>query len=378
MSHSHPPVVGFDGLSITSRPAGVGVLARGLLRALLAAPDGPRVAAVLPRGSAAAADLEGNVRGRVLAASVDGPDTPRALWFQHARMPGLLRGAGVAAHLGPAFVLPAFRWDVPSAVIVHDAAWRRFPESKSLRFRLYMDRIVPASALRARAVICPSAFARSEALDLVPGLDPAKVRVVAPGVTAPPPPADPGAALARLGVPRPFVLSVSNLDSRKNLPALAEAWRALRRRGLPHALVLAGGDAERVADLRAALAPGEGEPLLLTGWLAPGDLGALYAAADLVAVPSLYEGFGLPVIEAMAAGVPVACADAASLPEVAGGAAVLFDPADRDAIARGLEAALAPGPGREARVRLGRARAASFSWDAAGAAVAGILREIAG
>jgi alpha-1,3-rhamnosyl/mannosyltransferase len=92
-------------------------------------------------------------------------------------------------------------------------------------------------------------------------------------------------------------------------------------------------------------------------------LAALYANADLVVVPSVYEGFGLPVVEAFAAGAPVACSNTSSLPEVAGDAAVLFDPADAGAIAAGIREALRPGAERDARVERGRRRAAALTWE---------------
>jgi len=371
-------ILGFDGLAITASPAGVGNYARHLLAALARRPGGPRIAAVLPRDSAADADLAAaGERVAVIRAPVAGPDTPRALWFQHARMPGLLRGAGATVHLAPSFVLPAFRFDLPSAVVVHDFAWRRFPETKSARFRVYMDRVVPASVRAARAVFAPSAFSRGEVLDCVPGTDPGKVRVLAPGPGAPLPAGDPAPVLAALGVAPPFLLCVSNFDARKNLPALLAAWRLLRgRESLPHALVLAGGGSRAAAFRAAEVRPGEA--VATPGFLAPADLGALYAAADLVVVPSLYEGFGLPVLEAFAAGAPVACSRAASLPEAAGDGAVLFDPGSVEDLARGILEGLAPGAAREERIRRGRARAAARSWDDGAAEALAVLEGMAG
>ena len=371
-------ILGFDGLAITASPAGVGTFARNLLSNLLRLPGGPEVVAVLPQDSAADADVEGaGGRVRVIRAPVRGPDTPRALWYQHARMPRLLRGAGATVHLAPSFVLPAFRFEIPSAVIVHDFAWARFPETKSLRFRLYMDRVVPDSVRRARAVFAPSAFARGEVLACVPGTDPGKVRVLAPGPGMPLERGDAAPVLAAMGAKPPFLLCVSNFDGRKNLGALLRAWRLLRERdGLPHSLVLAGGG-ERAAAFRAAEA-GPGEPVATPGFLPAADLGALYGAADLVVVPSLYEGFGFPVLEAFAAGAPVACSRAASLAEAAGDAAVLFDPGDVEDMARGIREALVPGPAREARVRRGRERAAARTWEACAAAALEVLRGIEG
>jgi len=254
-------------------------------------------------------------------------------------------------------VLPLRDPGVPSVVVVHDVSWRLFPETKTARFRAYMDSVVPRSIRRAHAVVTGAESARREILDFVPDVDPAKVRVVPWGV------ARRGPGGAPTGVAGPYLLSVSNFDKRKNLPALVEAWRRLvRDEGLPHALVLVG-DAERAAALVRGVGRAPGERLVTPGYVDARTLSSLYAGADLVVVPSVYEGFGLPVLEAFAAGAPVACADAASLPEVAGDAAVLFDPTDVGDVARGIREALVPGPSRDARVERGRARAEASTWE---------------
>ncbi len=354
--------IGFDGLSITSRPAGVGGVAMNLLVAMAKSPRAPHLVAVLPRESAADAAVRGLGGVDVIRAPFPGPDTPRALWFQHATMPRLLAAARVDAHLGASFVLPLRDPGVPCVVIVHDISWRLFPETKSRRFRAYMDAIVPRGVRRAAAVVTGAESARREILDFVPGTDPAKVHVVGWGV--------PGREAARVadgteaGVPRPFLLAVSNFDRRKNLPALLAAWRHLRTEGLPHALVLVG-DPDRAAEFVRETGAA-GDALLVTpGYVSSARLAALYAAADLVVVPSLHEGFGMPVAEAFAAGAPVACSNVSSLPEVAGDAAVLFDPRDVADMARAIREGLRPGPERDARIERGRRRADAMTWERA-------------
>lgn len=351
-----PRRVSFDGLTITARPSGVGGTALRLLTSLACAPAAPAITAVLPRESAADAEIARLANVTVLRAPVDGPDTPRALWFQHAVMPRLLRGVAADVHVGPAFVLPLRRVGAPEVVVVHDAAWRRFPDTKSARFRAYMDVVVPRSLRRAAAVVAVSEFARGEALALGGDELAAKTSAIPWGVDPP------AAGDADPGVPRPYVLCVSNFDRRKNLPALVEAWRRLRRDAAsPHALVLVG-DAERARELRDEVDARDDEPLVTPGYVTPARLSALYRAAAAVVVPSLYEGFGLPVLEAFAAGAPVACADAASLPEVAGGAAVLFDPRDAGDIARAIAEAARDDEAARSRVSMGAARAAEFTW----------------
>jgi len=369
----NPLTIGFDGLSITSTPAGVGGAARALLHGLARLGHGDRIVAVLPRNSAALPIPAGAGSVRVIEAPVDGPDTPRALFFQHVEMTRALRRAKVDVHLGPSFVLPFSNPNVPEFVVVYDASWRRYPESKSIRFRTYMDRVVPASMRRAAGVITCSQFTAGECRELLPGLPDDRLHVVPLGVAARPVPGDPAGLLAAMRVPRPFVLSVSNFDPRKNLDRLVTAWRGLRAGGrLSHALVLAGHP-ERAAELRARMGAAPDEPLFTPGYVSDEQLAALYATADAVVVPSLYEGFGFPVLEAYAAGAPVVCARAASLPEVAGDAAEMFDPLDEAAMADAIARVVADGAGRAGRIARGRAHAAGFTWERTAREVRAIL-----
>ena len=364
--------VGFDGLSITASPAGVGVAARGLLHALARVGEDCRVTAHVPRGSTAL-DVSGPAAERIefVEAAFDVPDTPRALFYQHVRMPRLLRRAGVDVHVGGSFVLPWRPPGVPEAVVVYDAAWVRFPETKTARFRAYMNRVVPASMRRAVKVVACSEFTRDECAALAPELPRERTVVVPLGVrTLPAAETD---AAARLGIRAPYVLAVSNHDPRKNLDRLVAAWRLLRERdGLPHALVLPG-NAERAAALRARVGARDDEPLHTPGFVSDTALAGLYAGAAAVAVPSLYEGFGFPVIEAMAHGAPVACARAGSLPEVAGEFAALFDPLDVEDMAGTLAGLLRDGRGR---VEGARRHAAHYDWDTSGRALLAVLEEI--
>jgi glycosyltransferase involved in cell wall biosynthesis len=190
-----------------------------------------------------------------------------------------------------------------------------------------------------------------------------KVHVVPLAASLPEQNGDPDETLARLKVPAPFVLFVGTLEPRKNVVRLIRAYRRLVARGAPHTLVLAGPMGWRHQALMRELAleaPGE---IVLTGETTPGDLDALYRAASVFVYPSLYEGFGLPVLEAMARGTPSVVSIASSLPEVAGEAAVPVDPRSVAGLAEAMERVIND---RDLAARLsaaGRARAATFSWD---------------
>jgi glycosyltransferase involved in cell wall biosynthesis len=368
--------IGMDALTITARPAGVGRAARGYLLGLSELPGEHRIVAARPRGALLPSDLP---RVEWIHAPLDIPDTPRALVWQHLTLPRALRARRVDVHFGSAFVLPLRPPGVPEVVVVHDAAWQRFPESKSRQFRAYMNRVVPRSVRRARLVVAVSEFTADEIRFLVPDLDPGRLRVVPLGlderrIDAARSPRSPGGQPGGdPGVQAPYLLCVSNFDPRKNLVRLVAAWRRLRACGLPHALVLVGHPA-RAAELRSAVDAQPDEPLLTPGYVEDRRLDALYAHAALVVVPSLYEGYGFPVLEAYAMGAPVACARAGSLPEIADGIATLFDPLDESDIARAVSTALDVGA---ANVDRGRARAATQTMRSCARLLLDVLEEAA-
>jgi glycosyltransferase involved in cell wall biosynthesis len=273
-----------------------------------------------------------------------------------------LRAAGAAALLCPANLAPvAFPRTV---VVLHDAAPLRHPGWYSGAYAAWQRRVLPLIAARARRVITPSAFSCAELVDLL-GLAPERISVVPGGVDpAFAPGADAAYARAALGLARPYVLCVASQTARKNLAALVPAARALAGNGVDVAVV--GGHRPQFA-----AEPGL-EALRLLGHVPDALLPGVYAGAEAFALPSRYEGFGLPVLEAMACGVPVVAADVAALPETCGGAARLVAP-DGAAVRDALLALLGDRAERERLRAAGLARAARFTWDATARGVDAVL-----
>ncbi|MBC9821905.1 glycosyltransferase family 1 protein [Terrabacter sp. MAHUQ-38] len=248
-------------------------------------------------------------------------------------------------------------------VTLHDVvAWRYADESAPVR-------AAAEELRRASAVVCVSAFTAAEAVELLGLTDPV---VVPNGVEARYFGARPLApdVLAGLGVTGPYVLTAGGASERKNLAALADAWPRVKAARPDMTLVLAGPPHSRRTELFGSL-PG----VRLVGRVADDVLPGLYAAASVVVVPSLVEGFGLPALEGMATGVPVVASDRSSLPEVVGDGGLLVEPTGA-ALAQGVLDVLTGGPDVEAMARRGLERARRFTWEASAEGHARVWRSV--
>jgi glycosyltransferase involved in cell wall biosynthesis len=271
---------------------------------------------------------------------------PGQAWEQLA-LPLVARGSMLL--LSPANMAPlAGRRNV---VVIHDVAPLHEPDWFGRAYGAWHRALLPRIARGARLVIAPSEYVRGELVERL-GVEPTRVLAVAPGVdaTLADPPA-PEPLLRRLGLEQPYVLALGTDSPRKNLGLLDRIAPALAAEGLGVAIAGSG------RSYLPASTPGGARRL---GYVPDADLPALYAGAAAFAMPSLYEGFGLPCVEAMAAGTPVVAADRAALPEACGGAALLVDPDDADAFAAAL--IRAAGPERARLAQAGRTRAAGLSW----------------
>jgi glycosyltransferase involved in cell wall biosynthesis len=255
-----------------------------------------------------------------------------------------------------------------SVFTLHDLAFHYYPETLSAANRRFLEAMMPHFLRAADRIIAVSESTRRDAVQRY-GIDENRIRVVYEGVSARFRPA-PGGAVAALAqkhnLPARFILALGTVEPRKNLVTLLEAYRLLKTRGLGLKLVVVGkvGWLAETTWQRLRALGLEGE-VILPGFIPDEDLPALYSASALLAFPSLYEGFGLPVLEAMACGTPVVCSNASSLPEVAGHAAILVDPLDVAGWAAALGRVLADEGLREEMRGSGMAQATRFSWERA-------------
>jgi glycosyltransferase involved in cell wall biosynthesis len=298
-------------------------------------------------------------------------DLPRIEWF--ARSDVLF---------GPNFVPPPTRAR-RLVVTVHDLAFRRFPETAPHSTRAWLGRIERTLA-RATRIIAVSESTRRDLVELY-GVEPARVPVIPLGVDRsvfrPQSEEAVRAVRTRFGIDGPYILSVGGIEPRKNLPNLVRAAAGVRG---DVTLVVAGAavgwNPEGTALLRGALdsLPAEvRRRVVQTGYVSEPEKVALMSGAEALVYPSLYEGFGLPLLEAMACGTPVVTSDRSSLPEVAGQAAVFVDPDDPEAITAGIDRVLSDARLRTRLREAGGERAARFTWEETARKTAAVLREAA-
>jgi len=362
-----------------SAPGGIGTYVRELAAAMMA--DDPTLELLPFRSRFAAGGPPASwLAGLPPVTIVDRPIRSLYPRWNLAGRPGLpstLSEAAIVHATNPAAIAPVRRGQ-RLVVTVHDLAFLRHPELFPRDWRMLYRSGLRAAARRADAIVVPSAFTADELRERS-GVDPARVHVTPLAASLPAEPAgDVEATLVRLGLPRPYVLSVGTLEPRKNQARLVRAYRQLARAGRPHALVLNGPDGWLDDSLRAELAAEGPGRIVRTRDLGAGDLDALYRGAAVFAYPALYEGFGLPVLEAMARGVPTVASSSSAIPEVAGEAAVLVDPLDEDAIAAGLALVLDDAALAGDLRRRGLERAASFSWEETARATLRVYRHVVG
>ncbi len=266
-------------------------------------------------------------------------------WYRlHLPLPADLLAGQCDLYHAPDFNLPPLH-RARGIVTIHDLSFLRVPECADPRLRAFLERTTPVAVARASRVLADSENTRRDLIALL-GVPATKVSVVTPAVESRFRRETDEARLAavreRYRLPERFILSLGTLEPRKNFIGLIRAYSRLRHlRTLPHALVIAGRPGWLYEAIYQAV---EREHLTdavrFLGFVADADLPALYSLADLFVYPSRYEGFGIPVLEAMACGVPVITSDNSSLPEVAGDAARLVHAEDTDMLAQAMAAVI--------------------------------------
>lgn len=295
---------------------------------------------------------------------------PRAVLYEtwhRARAPRvqLATGRVDAIHATTLAIPPK---SAPLVVTMHDLAFVHSPEHFTERGNRFFARGLELAASDADLIVCPSEATARDCKDY--GIPGERLRVVPWGVAQDTSSErEVGEMRASLGLDHPYLLWTGTIEPRKNLPRLVEAFLSM---DLDLQLVLAGPEGWN-EDLRS-LVDGHPGRIRSLGFVDPDDLRALYAGAEAFCYPSLFEGFGLPVVEAMAQGTPVVTSRGTATEEVAGGAAVLVDPTDLGSIADGIAAALAE---RERLSTAGRSRARQLTWERCAQQMHAIYTEVA-
>lgn len=358
---------------VPGETGGLEVYALELAGALAELP-GRRVTAFVSRDGA----------DRVLPDGVERVEVPvharnRLEWVRGEQLllPGLARRAGIDVLHSLGSTAPA-RGRFARVVTIHDLLYRLVPETHFGVRGLGMRVLVPLAARSSHAVIATSRSTRDDLVSLL-GLAPERVDVIAfgPGQTPRATPLPERSIRERFALgDRPVVLSLSAKRPHKNLGALLRAVSLIEAGDRP-ITVLPGFATPHEAQLRALAATlGIAEEVRFCGWLEDEELEGLFAVARAFVFPSLYEGFGLPVLEAMVRGVPVTCSARGPLPEVVGDAALLFDPEDPREIADAVRRLVADAALRERLVAAGRERLTHFSWLRTARETAGVYERV--
>jgi glycosyltransferase involved in cell wall biosynthesis len=355
--------------------SGLGIYTASLTRELFALHDDIVVYTAFPDICAVPGNYCRPIRWRVQPCYGSLGHLRRLTWLQTALPPRLLvdRASVFFSPVPEGLLLSV----IPQVIVVHDVLPLHLPEEYP-RQQYYFRHLVPAVLKRARLIVAVSESTRRD-LSTFYGIAPQKVQVVPNGFDA---------QCFRMGLTsqevkgkyrlQTYLLFVGNLLPHKNLSTLLQAFAHIAGH-VAHQLVIAGKkDPRYFPALEAQIqALGLQGRVLFLDYIPADELPALYAGADACILPSLSEGFGLPILEAMACGTPVVASRTSSIPEVAGEAALLFDPYDVRAMAQVIEVVLSNAERREAMRQQGLVRAAQFSWRRAATTILGMLNEAA-
>jgi len=365
-------IVGFDATTLTGRISGVGYYTARLMESLANGAGEGIVRRVVVFSNRPVAVTETDrlqvYEGRRFAV--------RSVWMQLV-LPGILRDVRPDLVHFTNYLAP-LAGQVPYVVSFHDMSLTLLPECHTLKKRLLTSSLIPSVARGARMILTPSESTRRDVVRLL-RVDPGRVRVI-PYAASPafrPVAPDPRELAARHGIRGPYFLYVGTLEPRKNLDRALRAFGAVAETLPDCRFVIVGQRGWRYAEvLRAAEEPALRGRVDFLGYLPEERLPLLYAQALALVYPSLYEGFGLPVVEAMACGTPVLTSRSSSLAEIGEGAALLADPTDEKELAEALRALATDGALRARLRALGLERARAFSWERTGRETVAAYQEV--
>lgn len=362
--------IGIDARNLVSPLSGISRYIIETTRQLAAL--GAELYLYLPEATPAQENLPQSVQQDV---SIFHGAIPRIFWG-NVCLPRLIQRDKIDVFWGPAHRLPLIApVNIPTVLTIHDLVWRHAPSTMRLKGWL-AERVFMGPAIRrATRIVTISHASRDAIYALYPSMQD-KVNVVWPGCT-PLPTSE--MTLTRQGLSRPYMLFVGTLEPRKNLINLLRAYallpEALRQKWQ---LVIAGGNGWKLNHLENIIAElNITQSVLLTGFVSDAELGALYANAKFLVMPSFYEGFGLPIIEANAAGIPALTSCLSSMPEVGGDAAFLVDPYSPASITNGLESMMTNKALYQKLVASTKTNAARFTWENSANALVKIFEQAA-
>ena len=363
------PLIGLNATCMHSRPgfrnSGVSVYARNLIRALLEEPDPEHEYVVFCNADFDPASLPALARARLIFSPAPGDSPWRRTAWEQTGLALAAEESGIEVLHGLLNVSPLLA-GCRQVVTVHDLTYLTNPGAHPWRRRAWLGMAGRWSLRRAAAVLVDSASTGRD-LVAIQNADPDRLVVAYPGLDPDLDGAVDARALERFrrrpDVPERFLLYLGTIEPRKNLDRLIAAFALLVRRGYEGRLVIAGGSGWGDVDVRGLAGDaGVADRLLVPGYVSEADKPLWYSAAEGFVYPSAYEGFGLPVLEAMACGTPVAAADNSSLPEVVGDAGLLFDPNNIDSMVAALEKICRNSNPIQSLRRKGRRRAREFTW----------------
>ncbi len=371
--------IGINYTSALKQGGGIGRYTRGLVNALARLDSRNRYTLIVSKDSPlnALPALPGNFTLKTLPLS---ERLLTILWHRLDLPLAIDRWAGpFDLFHSPDFVLPPLH-KTPGILTVHDLSFMQHPDGALPKLRQWLNKVVPDSVRRAQHILADSQSTKEDLAALL-NVTPNKISIVGAGVESRFKPITDASSLNRVrqryNLPERFILGLGTLEPRKNYEGLIEAFNLLQANHPELHLVIAGGKGWLYDSIfEAAKKSPAAQRIHLIGFVADEDLPALYSLAQVFAYPSHYEGFGIPVLEAMACGAPVVAANNSSLPEIAGKAAVLLPATDIPALSNAIGQFASYSSLREEYSELGIEQAKKFTWEAAAGKLLTVYRNL--